>query len=42
MIRKIECVISEPMVQPDVIVVCGRDKIINRCLYGAPDFVVKV
>ena len=28
--------------EPDVIVVCDRDKIIDRCLYGAPDFVVEV
>lgn len=30
------------MVQPDVLVVCDRDKIIKRCVYGAPDFVVEV
>lgn len=30
------------MVQPDVIIVCDRDKIINRCVYGAPDFVIEV
>lgn len=30
------------MVQPDVIVFCDRDKIINRCVYGAPDFIVEV
>ena len=30
------------MVQPDVLVVCDRDKIIKRCIYGAPDFVVEV
>lgn len=30
------------MVQPDVIVLCDRDKIINRCVYGAPDFIVEV
>lgn len=33
---------DKTMVQPDVIVICDRDKIINRCLYGAPDFVVEV
>ena len=33
---------DKTMVQPDVIVVCDRDKIIDRCLYGAPDFVVEV
>lgn len=30
------------MVQPDVLVVCDRNKIIKRCVYGAPDFVVEV
>lgn len=33
---------DKTMVQPDVIIVCDRDKIINRCVYGAPDFVVEV
>lgn len=33
---------DKTMVQPDVMVVCDRDKIINRCLYGAPDFVVEI
>lgn len=30
------------MVQPDVIIVCDRDKIIERCVFGAPDFVIEV
>ena len=30
------------MVQPDVIIVCDREKIINRCVYGAPDFVAEI
>lgn len=30
------------MVQPDVIIVCDRDKVINRCVYGAPDFIIEV
>ncbi|MCD8396814.1 MAG: Uma2 family endonuclease [Lachnospiraceae bacterium] len=30
------------MVQPDVLVVCDRDKIIKRCVYGAPDLVVEI
>lgn len=30
------------MVQPDVIIVCDRDKIIDRCVYGAPDMVVEI
>lgn len=33
---------EKTMVQPDVIVVCDRDKVINQCVYGAPDFVVEV
>lgn len=33
---------DKTMVQPDVIIVCDRDKIINRCVYGAPDFVMEV
>lgn len=33
---------NKTMVQPDVIIVCDRDKIINRCVYGAPDFVIEV
>lgn len=33
---------DKTMVQPDVMVVCDRDKIRNRCLYGAPDFVVEI
>ncbi len=30
------------MLQPDVFIVCDRDKIINRCTFGAPDFVVEI
>lgn len=33
---------NRTMVQPDVVVVCDRDKIIKRCVYGAPDLVVEV
>ncbi len=33
---------DKTMVQPDVIVLCDRDKAINHCVYGAPDFVVEV
>lgn len=33
---------DKTMVQPDVFVVCDRDKIINRCTFGAPEFVVEV
>ena len=30
------------MVQPDVIIVCDRDKIIERCVFGAPDFIIEI
>lgn len=30
------------MVQPDVLVLCDRDKIRKRSLYGEPDFVVEI
>ncbi|MBQ8232482.1 MAG: Uma2 family endonuclease [Lachnospiraceae bacterium] len=30
------------MIQPDIVVVCDRDKIINRCIYGAPDLIIEV
>lgn len=30
------------MIQPDVVIVCDRSKVIMRCVYGAPDFVVEV
>lgn len=30
------------MVQPDVVIVCDRDKVIDRCIFGAPDFVIEV
>ncbi len=33
---------DKTMVQPDVIIVCDRDKVINRCVYGAPDFVAEI
>ena len=33
---------NKTMVEPDVFVVCNRDIIINRCVYGAPDLVVEV
>ena len=29
-------------VQPDVLIVCDRSKVINRCEYGAPDFILEV
>ncbi len=33
---------DKTMVQPDVLVVCDRDKVIKRCVYGAPDFVIEI
>lgn len=33
---------DKTIIQPDVIIVCDRDKVINRCVYGAPDFVIEV
>ncbi len=33
---------DKTMVQPDVVIMCDRDKVIMRCVYGAPDFVIEV
>ena len=33
---------NRTMVEPDVIVLCDLDKHINRCIFGAPDFVMEV
>lgn len=33
---------DKTMVQPDVVIICDRDKVIRRCIYGAPDFVLEV
>lgn len=30
------------MVQPDVLILCDKSKDIDRCIYGAPDFVAEV
>ena len=30
------------MLQPDVLVICDRSKVIKRCIYGAPDLVVEI
>ena len=30
------------MVQPDILIVCARDKITKRCIMGAPDFVMEI
>lgn len=33
---------DKTMVEPDLYVVCNRDKILKKALYGAPDFVAEV
>lgn len=33
---------NKTMVQPDVIILCNESKNINRCIYGAPDYVLEV
>lgn len=33
---------NRTMVQPDVMILCDRNKLIRRCIMGAPDFVVEV
>ncbi len=33
---------DKTMMQPDVVIVCDRDKTIKRCIYGAPDFIVEI
>ena len=33
---------DKTMVQPDVLVICDRGKLINRCIYGAPEFLVEI
>lgn len=33
---------DKTMVEPDVFVICDRDKIRRGCYYGAPDFVVEI
>lgn len=38
---QIECDDSS-MLQPDVFIVCDLSKIIDRCIYGVPDFIVEV
>lgn len=30
------------ILQPDVLIVCDRNKIIRRCIYGAPDLIAEV
>ena len=33
---------NRTMVQPDVAILCDRSKCIDRCIYGAPDFIMEV
>lgn len=33
---------DKTMVQPDALVVCDREKVIKRCIYGAPDFIIEI
>jgi Uma2 family endonuclease len=33
---------EKTMVQPDVIIICDRNKMIRRCIYGAPEFVLEI
>ena len=30
------------MLQPDVLVICDRSKVIKRCIYGAPDLAIEI
>ena len=33
---------NRTMVEPDVFIVCDEDKQRNKCIYGAPDFILEV
>lgn len=33
---------EKTMVQPDVLILCDMGKLIGRCIYGAPEFVLEV
>lgn len=33
---------DKTMVQPDVLVVCDRSRVVRRCILGAPDFIVEI
>lgn len=33
---------NKTSVQPDVLIACDKSKVIKRCVYGAPDFVLEV
>ena len=33
---------NKTMVEPDIVILCDMDKLIRRCIYGAPDFIIEV
>ncbi|WP_026496502.1 Uma2 family endonuclease [Butyrivibrio sp. WCD3002] len=33
---------NKTMLQPDVMIICDRDKVVKQKVYGAPDFIVEV
>ncbi len=33
---------NKTMVQPDVLILCDRSKLLRRCIMGAPDFVIEI
>ena len=33
---------DKTMLQPDVVIICDRNKIEKRCIFGAPEFVVEI
>ena len=33
---------DKTMVQPDILINCDRDKMIDKCIIGAPDFIVEI
>ena len=33
---------DKTMVQPDIMIICDRDKIVRQKIYGAPDFIIEI
>ena len=33
---------NKTMVQPDVLILCDRSKLLRRCIMGAPDFIIEI
>ena len=33
---------NRTMVQPDVLILCDRSKLLRRCIMGAPDFIIEI